>query len=189
MKIRFVLFCLFALISCDQNKQGRTKASAENTIKNNSELKEIYEADQADRQTDSINWNIVFNRDRLRRTRVLQLIDSNKVRTTEDYHNAAMIFQHGTDSTDYKMAVDLMSKAIELDSGINKWLFAAATDRYLLSIDKPQIYGTQYIKRGNEPWKRAEIDTTQISDEERVKYRVETLSEQKEKVKRMNQKN
>ena len=82
-----------------------------------------------------------------------------------------------------------MKKAIEKDSTINKWLFAAATDRYLLSKGEPQIYGTQYQKMGDKPWKLGKIDTTKISDDERIKYGVETLAEQREKVKQMNSEN
>jgi tetratricopeptide (TPR) repeat protein len=97
-----------------------------------------------------------------------------------------MIFQHGEDSTAYGMAVKLMRKSIELDPTANKWLLAAAIDRYLLSKDEPQIYGTQYRKLDDGPWRLGDIDTTVISDEERMEYGVETLDQQREKVKRMN---
>lgn len=97
-----------------------------------------------------------------------------------------MIFQHGNDSTDYGKAVKFMKQAIKLDSTINKWLLAATIDRYLLSKQEPQIYGTQYHKMGDEPWKLAKIDTTIITDKERIEYGVETLSEQKQKVIDMN---
>ncbi len=100
-----------------------------------------------------------------------------------------MVFQHGNDSSDYGKAVGLMKKAIELDSTTNKWLLAATTDRYLLSKGEAQIYGTQYRKKADEPWKLAEIDTTKISDAERIKYGVETLAEQRQKVKEMNSEN
>ena len=155
----------------------------------NTELIEIYENDQNDRMTDNINWLEVNKRDSLRRVRVHQLLDSGKVKTGKDFKNAAMVFQHGKDSTDYGLAVSLMKKAIEKDSTINKWLFAAATDRYLLSKSELQIYGTQYQKMGDEPWRLGEIDTTKISDAERIKYGVETLAEQREKVKQMNSEN
>jgi tetratricopeptide (TPR) repeat protein len=99
-----------------------------------------------------------------------------------------MVFQHGGDSTAYGMAVRLMKKSIELDSTANKWLLAAATDRYLLSKGEPQIYGTQYQKMRDEPWKLGKIDTTQVTDAERIEYGVETLAQQREKVKNMNRK-
>jgi tetratricopeptide (TPR) repeat protein len=162
---------------------------SQNQTKDNQELIEIYRNDQADRQTDNIDWKIVSKRDSLREVRIYQLLDSNKVNTSKDYHNAAMIFQHGGDSTAYGMAVKLMRKSIELDSTANKWLLAAAIDRYLLSKDEPQIYGTQYQKFGkDEPWQLGKMDTTKISDAERIEYGVETLAQQREKVKRMNRK-
>lgn len=53
---------------------------------------------------------------------------------------------------------------------------------------EPQIYGTQFIKNEttNNEWRRHKIDTTKITDEERLYYRVETLAQQREKEKLMN---
>ena len=162
-------------------------AYSQNKPKDNQELIEIYKNDQTDRQTDNIDWNIVSKKDSLREVRIYELLDSNKIQTSLDYHNAAMIFQHGGDSTAYGMAVKLMRKSIELDSTANKWLLAAAIDRYLLSKDEPQIYGTQYQKFGeDEPWQLGKMDTTKISDAERIEYGVETLAQQRERVKQMN---
>ncbi len=164
-----------------------TVANCQEKLKDNQELIEIYKNDQADRRTDNIDWTIVSKKDSLREVRVYQLLDSNKVQTSLDYNNAAMIFQHGGDSTAYGMAVQLMYKSIELDSTANKWLLAAAIDRYLLSKNEPQIYGTQYQKFGKDaPWQLGKIDTTQVSDAERIEYGVETLAEQRERVKEMN---
>ncbi|WMN12055.1 hypothetical protein QYS49_32245 [Marivirga salinae] len=185
MKTNALLILLIVLVSCEGNKEHDSDASNE-PIADNSELIEIYENDQGDRQTDNINWMEVNRRDSLRRERVFELLDSNKVRTSKDYQHAAMVFQHGGDSSAYAMAVKLMEKSIELDSTANKWLLAAATDRYLLSIGEPQIYGTQYQKMGDKPWKLGEIDTTQVTDAERIEFGVETLAQQREKVKRMN---
>ena len=185
MKNFKLIILILLIVSCKEQKQADVPSQIEE-IEDSAELKEIYEADQADRNSGDINWYEVSKRDSLRRVRVHQLLDSTKVRTARDYQNAAMVFQHGNDSTDYGMAVSLMKKAIEIDSTTSKWLLAAATDRYLLSKGEPQIYGTQYEKMGDEPWKLSEIDTTVISDEERIRYRVETLAQQREKVKQMN---
>lgn len=187
MKNTFLIILVLVLASCKMNKEN-TKVVSEQTLSDNMELIEIYKNDQADRRTNNIDWSLVSKNDSLREVRIYQLLDSNKVKTSKDYHNAAMIFQHGGDSTAYGMAVKLMHKSIELDSTANKWLLAAAIDRHLLSTNKPQIYGTQYFRMKGEPWELREIDTTQISDAERIEYGVETLSEQREKVKRMNKK-
>jgi len=158
---------------------------AQEKVVDNPELIEIYKSDQADR-FNHIDWNIVSKNDSLREVRVYELLDSNKVLTSADYNNAAIVFQHGGDSIAYGMAVKLMRKSIELDSTRNKWLLAAAIDRDLLSRNKHQIYGTQYRKMKDQPFELREIDTTKITDAERIEYGVETLAQQREKVKRLN---
>lgn len=40
--------------------------------------------------------------------------------------------------------VNLMGKVIELGSAANKQFYGAATNRYLQSINQPQIYGAQF---------------------------------------------
>lgn len=178
-----LVILVLSVLSCKQNTK-----SASIIEKDSIELQKLYEADQGDRQSDNIDWSIVSKRDSLREVRIYELLDSNKVRTSRDYNNAALIFQHGRDSVAYGMAVKLMRKSIELDSTVNKWLLAAAIDRDLLSRNKPQIYGTQYWKTKGQPFKQREIDTTKISDAQRIEYGVETLAQQREKVKRMNRK-
>lgn len=74
----------------------------------NPELIEIYKSDQADRRTENIGRDIINFNDRLREARVYELLDSNKVRTSTDYNNAALIFHHGEDSIAYGMAVKLI---------------------------------------------------------------------------------
>ena len=187
MKRILLLILVVTILSCKTEiKQESEKGISEI---DNAELIEIYENDQNDRKTDNINWQEVNKRDSLRRVRVNEIIDLNKIKTAKDYKNAAMVFQHGNDSTDYGKAVRFMKKAIDLDSTINKWLLAATTDRYLLSKGEPQIYGTQFYKEGDEPWILSEIDTTKITDAERIEYGVETLAEQRLKIIKMNSEN
>jgi len=182
-KIALLLLTLIT-VSCRLNT-----TETKSLIKSNEELREIYKADQADRQSGNIDWLLVSKRDKQRKERVYELLDSNLVRTAEDYANAAMIFQHGGDTIASGMAVKLMRKAVELDSSRSKWLLAAAIDRDLMRRGKPQIYGTQYRKMSaDEPWELYELDSTKIRDEERREYGVETLVEQSEKLRIMNKK-
>lgn len=153
----------------------------------NEELKKMYEEDQKARMVSNINWGELVKKDRMREKRVYELIKTGSVRTGKDYYHSAMIFQHGEDSVAYGMAVKHMRTAIDLDTTINRWLLAAAIDRELMSRNKPQIYGTQYIKMGPDAkWERYKIDSTQVTDKERDYYGVETLAEQKIKERRMN---
>jgi tetratricopeptide (TPR) repeat protein len=182
MRSIILLAIIFGIISCNF-KNG----IVQEIILDNQELIEIYKSDQSDR-TQHIDWNIVQKNDSVREARVYELLDSNKVRSSLDYNNAALIFHHGEDSVAYGMAVKLMKKSIELDSTRNKWFLAVITDRYLLSINKPQIYGTQYIRLDNKIVVREEMDSTKITDAERIEYGVETLAEQREKIKNLNRK-
>lgn len=156
-------------------------------VKDNAELQKMYDEDQRSRSVSNIDWAILSKQDSLREISVYELIEEGKIITGKDHYNSAMIFQHGRDSIASGMAVKQMKKAIELDSTINRWLLAAAIDRDLMRRNKPQIYGTQYVKTtGAEKWSRYTIDTTVITDEERKYYRVETLAEQKIKEHNLN---
>ncbi|WP_264792699.1 tetratricopeptide repeat protein [Aureispira anguillae] len=185
MKNPFIILLTISLFSC----QELPESSESKNFTSNLELEELYKSDQADRQTANIDWAIVSKRDKQREARVYELLDSNKVITSEDFANAAMIFQHGSDTIASGMAVKLMQKAVDLDSTRSKWLLAAAIDRDLMRRGKPQIYGTQYTRKGEgELWQIHDLDTTKISDKKRREYGVETLSEQKEKLRMMNKK-
>ena len=66
---------------------------------------------------------------------------------------------------------------------------AVAIDRNLMHMGKPQIYGTQYSRMGaDQPWELYNMDTTQITYEERREYGVGTFAEQKIKLQLMNKK-
>lgn len=173
-------------MSCDSKNSKTTNVAQENIV-DNPELVEMFKNDQADR-TNHIDRNIRQKNDSLREARVYELLDSNKVRTSTDYTNAALIFHHGEDSIAYRMAVELMKKSIELDSTRNKWFLAVITDRYLLSINKAQIYGTHYKRLDNNIVVRERMDSTKITDAERIECNVETLAEQREKIKNLNRK-
>lgn len=181
MKNSILLFSM--IFACNQSSKTEKLASR---MVDNEELKKIYEEDQIDRQTGNIDWSIVSKRDSIRQARVYELLDLNKVNTSVDFSNAALIFQHGGDTIASSMAVKLMRKAIELDSTADKWLLAAAIDRDLMRKGKPQIFGTQFRRMNNGPWELYNLDTTKVSDTKRKEYRVETLAEQREKLIMMN---
>ncbi len=182
MKPILLLSLTLCFLACATPKQTETQTYADNE-----ELKQIYKEDQGDRQ--SGNWRETMKNDSVRLARDYEMVDSGLVRTSEDYANAAMVFQHGSDTMASGMAVRMMRKAIELDSSRNKWLLAAAIDRDLMRRDEPQIYGTQYIRTSmDNPWELYKIDTTQITDAERQAYGVETLAQQREKEALMNKK-
>lgn len=156
--------------------------------RDNEELQKMYNEDQRARSVGNIDWNVLSKQDRAREARVHELIKEGKIVTGKDHYNSAMIFQHGMDTVASRLAVAHMRKAIALDATISKWLLAAAIDRDLMRRGKPQIYGTQYVKSNTAgaKWERYQIDSTQVTDEERKIYGVETLAQQRMKVRTMN---
>lgn len=72
------------------------------------------------------------------------MLTQGEVRTGLDYYNAALIYQHGKTPDDYLLAHVLALDAISLGTKEGRWLAAATLDRYLQSIEKPQIFGTQF---------------------------------------------
>lgn len=156
------------------------------TVTDNIEMQRLADEDQQSRSKGNIDWKVLMKEDSLRRVRVFELIKEEQLRTGKDYLNAGIIFQHGNDTVASAMAVKSFGKALQLDSTLNRWWYAAAVDRDLMRRGLPQIYGTQFNSENGGKWIRYQIDTTRVTDEERRYYHVETLAEQAEKERTMN---
>lgn len=186
-----IILILLTVFCCKKNNEDVT--SEKKPFKNNNELIQLYEDDQSERRRatyEDLPWKIVGENDRIRESRILEMADSNLIKTSRDYQNAAMILHHGIDTVSSYLTIKMMKKAIILDPQTNKWLLAAAIDRHLLKKGEPQIYGTQFFQEdSNSPIILDKIDTTKITDKERIEYGVETLTEQRVKQKRLNKKN
>lgn len=119
-------------------------AWAEDAI--NMDLSRLVADDQAARQnTAEIVWGTLKVEDAKRRALVLEMLRSGRIKAPIDYENAALIFQHGTDSDDYRLAYSLASVAVALEPSrhLAAWLQKAAWDRLMISLGKEQWYGTQ----------------------------------------------
>jgi hypothetical protein len=134
---RLLSLTLIALMSivlqlgCRQNKTTPTKIQNDKST-----MRKIYEEDQKDRSDEA--------GDAKRRAQVRQLISDGKVQSGEDYYYAAFIFQHGQGSSDYLYAHVLAVTAVNKGLHSAIWLSAATLDRYLRSIQQPQVFGTQF---------------------------------------------
>jgi len=71
------------------------------------------------------------------------------------------------------MAVTAVGKG----DGSSKWLAAATLDRYLQSLNQPQVFGTQFRKSGG-AWTMDPYDRTSFSDAIRATWCVIPLEEQ-----------
>jgi hypothetical protein len=89
----------------------------------------------------------VNSRDALRRAEAKSLLAADELKTAQDFHDAAFIFQHGHDPEDYLLAHILAIDAIVKGDTSSKWLAAATLDRYLQAIGQKQVFGTQYLSK------------------------------------------
>jgi hypothetical protein len=85
--------------------------------------------------------------DATRRNRVRDLLRADQVKTADDFHDAAFIFQHGERPDDYLFAHILAVEAVVKGDSRSKWISAATLDRYLQAIGQAQVFGTQYSDR------------------------------------------
>lgn len=153
---------------------------------NNEELENMAKQDQKSRAVPQIDWKKLNLEDSLRRVRLAEMKKEGKVISPKDHFNAGIILQHGRDTLASSQAVYHFKTALEGDSTLNRWWYAAAVDRHLMRQNKPQIYGTQYVGDSKGKWSRYLLDSSAVTDQERQYYRVETLSQQREKERRMN---
>jgi hypothetical protein len=156
----------------------------------NREIFDLFEEDQADRPNDpnvKVDWAAVVEHDRAHRQRVRELIDARTLRVADDYYDAAMIFQHGDSAADFALAHQLCLKASELDptNRAARWLAAASQDRYLMTVGKPQLYGTQFKRDAGGPWYLYPVDPS-TTDEERARWNVPPLSMMKKRAEALN---
>ncbi len=113
------------------------------------QLTYMSQTDQRDRVT--LRW-LIMSRDDARRARVLDLARAGLGQEPEQLLDAALILQHGRDSSDYRIAYELAKAASEKDVNTQhwdqksaEWLTNATYDRWMLSLGKPQVYGTQKV--------------------------------------------
>ena len=71
------------------------------------------------------------------------IISSITVKTADDYAAASLIYQHGDTPDHYFQAFIWAMRAVELGQDGQKGLVAVTIDRYLVSIGKKQLFGSQ----------------------------------------------
>ena len=103
--------------------------------------------------------------DAARLSRTAKMLQTGAIKSGIDYYRAAFIFQHGQNADEYLKAHHLAVISLSLGYKDAKWISAATLDRYLQSIGKPQIYGTQFQGPDRQP--AQPFDANLVSDFER----------------------
>jgi hypothetical protein len=131
------------------------------------ELQRLRDLDQMIRQPpiDAAKQRRMREEDPPRRARVLALIEQRAPATGRDFHNAALVLQHGGRPDDYRLAHELSLAAIALGDTSATWLVSRTYDRWLLSLGHRQRFATQY---GGARGDLRPIDTTATNDRMRT---------------------
>jgi hypothetical protein len=168
------------------NSASPVAANVSAVTTDSDELARMYEEDQSDRRPEeSIDWKIVEPRDRAREARVKELYVAGRLKTGNDYYRAALVLQHATSPEDYLLAHEFCIVAIFKGTDARS-LAAAAEDRFLRSIGRPQRYGTQSNKIGDSPWSLGEIDGL-VTDALRMEMKVPSLEYAREQLAKWNE--
>jgi hypothetical protein len=143
----FLMVCntiCFAVVSPAQQAPVKTRPA----VSAPSRIHQLFLEDQADRSGGKISDGANVNqRDAARRAEVKKLLAAGEVRTAGDFHDAAYIYQHGIEASDYLLAHILAVEAVVKGDDSSKWISAATLDRYLQAIGQPQVFGTQYLDK------------------------------------------
>jgi len=168
---------------------GVSSAVRPKTPANNEELRRLMVEDQADRQSKAIDWAVVAPRDRARVARVKELYATGSIRTADDYYHAALALQHGEAPEDFLLAHEFCVAAMMLGKNdiASSSLGAAAEDRFLMNLGRPQRFGTQYRSEGDGPLRLYRVDGG-VTDELRKVMAVPSFSEAKAREAELNAK-
>jgi hypothetical protein len=113
-------------------------------------IHELFIDDQAERTVGGVLPKYgpdVNSRDAMRRAEARLLLTTGELKSAQDFHDAAFIFQHGHSPDDYLLAHILAIEAIVKGDASSKWIAAATLDRYLQTIGQKQVFGTQYTSK------------------------------------------
>lgn len=153
MKLVYKLIFLFLLCqmgysyaSSDEFFRQECKYNKSLQNQRSKELQKLYNADQNERKNIKAftnNMDKILKADQNRRIRVGEIFGEGCINSASDYIAAGMIYQHGDIPDQYFQAYIWFNEAAKLGNSQAKKLMALAIDRYLVSINQKQLFGTQ----------------------------------------------
>lgn len=147
-KILVPLACLVAFISRSPAQSPAAQQYPPATVPTN--IHQLFLDDQGERTVRGFAPKYgpdVNSRDAMRRAEAKSLLVTGELKTAQDFHDAAFIFQHGHDPDDYLLAHILAIEAIAKGDASSNWIAATTLDRYLQSVGQKQVFGTQYTSK------------------------------------------
>lgn len=80
-----------------------------------------------------------------RRVEVAEIYARGCLQRAEDFHHAALVFQHGNSPEHYYQAWFFATRAVALGDKSAGWLIPRAIDRYFLNTGYKQLFGTNTV--------------------------------------------
>ena len=156
----------------------------------NTRLRDLFLADQAARQAEPDAGDVLTAtpRDLERQKEALEQIAAGKLTTSSDYFHAAVVFQHGATTENIALAYSLATIATRMrpTHPHAQFLTAAAWDRLMKRMGKPQWYGTQYMRGPGGEYELYRIDEQAVTDQDRARLGVPALAASRERISKMN---
>jgi hypothetical protein len=120
---------------------------------------------------------------RRRCERVLTLYEQGAIEDSRDHFHAALVLLYGERSRHYELSRLLSFRSARMGE-MRAWtLEAMARDRWLLSVGRPQHFGTQIIREGGR-WSLGNIEE-RTTDTERAMYGVPPLYVQQQRAQQL----
>jgi len=118
------------------------------------------------------------------RKEILKMLNKEEVRTSDDFYRAAWFFHHGNTFRSYALAVALSAASYHLGELWGKNFYAVALDRFLLSVGRPQYFGTQFEKKYGK-WRLSPYNK-KTTDKERKEYFVGPIRKAIKEIEKLN---
>jgi len=184
MKVRVALAFLVSLIFASSVAAATAPLAAQAS---DPEMKRIFDEDQADRSAEPAKMDTgrLISRDAERRAETRDLLTEGRLHSGQDFLEAAFVFQHSMDERDYLLAHALAIIAVKKGNARASWIAAATLDRYLQTIWRKQIFGTQFQRSQPGQMTQDPYDRDLISDALRRELGVPDAAAQAERLQKL----
>ena len=133
---------------------------------------------------DTLDWQAISERDQQRQSAIRALLAKGQIETGREYHYAALVFQHSSTPEALTLAHVLAVTAVIQGDSSAKWLAAATLDRYLQNDKQAQVFGTQFLRQGDNPqWTMEPYNRAAVPDAVRRLWCVVSQPEQDQALK------
>lgn len=168
--------CALALSASTARAQKKDAKPSQKEISR--ELEELYDSDHQD-QADP-NWNEATDleysrRQKIRRDRVMEIVEAGMLAGLQDWDRAALLLQHGQSADDFLLAHILAIPGGIADTPFGRFLCAATLDRFLHTTGRAQIFTTQSGAADPSVYAPVEPFDDSMSQSVRTRFRLEPV--------------